>query len=181
MSTQNAEGKKSKQPDQMANFREAEIRGAYGTCTRLFGTGVFSSQGIRSPLFEAAVVQLLIALNDLMRKAVSDGKRIDFADAVDLVDGVTDVTDLITKCRNAACHIGSSLQEYDTNRFRFLVFGPGVKNGMMINGKCLGNDFDDDFAVYYGPYRLYLKRHALRAAEAISVLYEDVINPGFRS
>ena len=156
-------------PEQIAEWdRRDMFNGAHGQCLRIFQSGVFSRSGVRSPLFQSAVVQTLICLNDLLQKAKDEGHRISFTDHITLEPGVSDVTDLINKCRNAACHIGSKHSNFEYGRFRFNVIvgrGTGVQIGDVFHAQC---EFDDDIAVYYGTFRLYLARHALRAFEEVS-------------
>ena len=129
-------------------------------------SNIFSSDGMRSPLFEAAVVQVLICLNDMLQKVSSQGRRINFNDDVGAVVGKeADVTSLINACRNAACHISSPNQKLATNTLAFNVFAGHVPNAMKIGDVVLGCDYDDDIAINYGPMRVYLKRHVWRAFE----------------
>lgn len=59
----------------------------------------------RSPLSVSALIEFLIRLNDLLQKCKNSGLSVDFSD--DIADGL-DVTDLVSKLRNSACHITSN-------------------------------------------------------------------------
>ncbi|WP_186143853.1 hypothetical protein [Burkholderia gladioli] len=147
--------------------RKYAIEATWQDCRALFNSNIFSSEGARSPLFQAATVLLLINLNDLLQKASADKARVEFSDDVDVRDRVKDVTDLVRECRNAACHIGSTLSDIGFGKFRF---------GVLI-GKCVGvtvgdepvikSDYEDDIAIFYGDMRLYLRRHAFRAWQEV--------------
>lgn len=152
-------------------FRQHEIAEAARACQSIFDSGILSSDGARTPYFQPSVVYLLINLNDLLQKAAANSTRIAFSDHIEAVTGVNDVTTLVNKCRNAACHIGSKEAHLDAGRFRFNVVFGHFPNAMVINGVHYGSDFADDIALFYGQHRLYFRRHALRAfEEACAVL-----------
>lgn len=158
----------------MSWFREGDIRLAISGIKRVLESGVFSPEGMASPFFEPSVVYSLILLNDLLQKADDDGKRVTFSDDITGGNDGVDVTKLIRDCRNAACHIGSRLAEVDAGRFRFNVVAGRVPNAFVINSVSYGSDYDDDIAVFYGPMRLYLRRHFLRAYNDICEIYSQV-------
>lgn len=150
-------------------MREADIQAALSTCERLLA-GCFRPEVVAHPIFEAAVVHLLINLNDLLQKAKSDGSRITFADHVALSDRVSDVTDLVSKLRNAACHLGSPENDIGLGKFRFCTVA-GKRNAIAIGAFVPGCEFEDDIAIYYGVHRLYVRRHIARAIEELRRLY----------
>lgn len=148
--------------------RKAAIRGCWSTCRQIFDSGIFGSGNGGNALLQAAVIHLLINLNDLLQKAAADGVRIAFREHIP--DDSGDVTDLVRNSRNAACHIGSSLRDADFGRFGFVSISGGsgtqIRFGDTFEVSC---DFDDDIAFYFGPMRLYLRRHLLRALEEVGV------------
>jgi hypothetical protein len=160
--------------EMQAWFRKGEIQGSIRNCEEIFNSGIFSANGIQSPLFQAAVVHLLICLNDLVGKAKADGNRLTTTEDIDIFNEITDLTDLIIKCRNAACHISSTLNNIEENRFIFNVVEGRRPKAFMLDGLELGCDFEDDIAVYYGKYRFYLHRHGRKAFDQIVELYPDV-------
>lgn len=173
----NATKKEKKLEDKRAQyrkfFRDSDIENSYRACMRLLDTGIFNSQNVESPLYEAAVTQILVCLSDLVQKADADGYRITILDHVDINEDVKDVTDLITRSRNAACHISSPLQEIDTSRFRFCV-AVGKCTAIQFGDFAMGCEFDDDIAVWYGRYRIYLKRHVVTVLNRLSEIYPAV-------
>lgn len=149
-------------------LRSSDIRTSIQKCEKLFNSGIFSYEGIESPLFEPAVVTLLINLNDLLGKSKKDGVPITFTDHVQITDKIKDVSDLVRECRNAACHIGSGEHLYEgIGKFTFNVICGLIPSACDLNGVKLGSDFADDIAVYYGEKRIYLRRHLLTAFEAV--------------
>lgn len=153
-------------------FRKGDIQTSIRKCRDLFSSGIFSSAGISGSLFEPAVVMLLINMNDLLAKSNNDKMRVAFVDDIEITDKIKDVTDLIRECRNAACHIGSPEHLFDgIGKFTFNVVPGLVPKAFKINGIRLGCDFADDIAVFYGEKRLYLRRHLLRAFEAVEKNY----------
>ncbi|WP_454825348.1 hypothetical protein [Paraburkholderia xenovorans] len=157
----------SEQTKQREWLRAMQIGEAVSNCKKLFACGVFSDGGAGSPMFEPAVVFLLINLNDLLQKADDSGHRVTFNDYIGASAGINDVTTLVNKCRNAACHIGSSESNIDTNVFKFTVVVGEVPNAMRIGEHIYGCDFADDIAIFYGKNRLYLRRHAQRALDEV--------------
>jgi hypothetical protein len=155
----------------MAWFRDSEIQSSIRNCQQLYQSGIFGQAGKQGPLFQAAVVHLLICLNDLVAKAKIDGQRISDTNFVQVFDDVADVTDLISKCRNAACHISSPLHNLEVGKFTFNVVAGRSPNAFVMNGVALGCDFEDDIAIYYGKYRFYLRRHGLNTLNALTTLY----------
>jgi hypothetical protein len=150
-------------------MREADIQGALTACERILAT-CFRIEVVMQPIFEAAVVFLLINLNDLLQKAKTDGARISFTDHIALNDRVSDVTDLVSKMRNAACHLGSPENDIGISKFRFCTVA-GKQNAIMLGDLAIGCEFEDDIAIYYGRHRLYVRRHVARAIEELRNVY----------
>ncbi|MBI6563311.1 hypothetical protein YA0745_12035 [Pseudomonas synxantha] len=153
-------------------LRSGDIQTSIRKCQDLFNSGIFSSGAISGPLFEPAVIMLLINMNDLLAKSNKDQMRVAFADDVELTEKIKDVTDLIRESRNAACHIGSPENLFEgLGKFTFNVVSGLAPEAFNLNGIKLGCDFADDIAVYYGEKRVYLRRHLLRALEAVAKNY----------
>lgn len=139
-----------------------EVSAAYFSIEKVLRSGVLDQQ--RSPLFEAAITSLLINLNDLLQKAKDVGSRVAFQDDVDVPGNPTaDVTDLINKARNAACHLPSALQSVGWGRIRMNVYIGYCPRALVTPTETYGCDYADDVAVQYGPLRVYIGRHILRA------------------
>lgn len=153
-------------------IRSGDIQTSIYKCQELFNSGVFSSGGISNPLFEPAVVFLIINLNDLLGKSKADGMRISIVDHVDQTESIKDVTDLVRECRNSAVHISSGEHLFESiGKFTFNVVAGLSPSAFSLNGITLGGDFADDIAIYYGEKRIYLRRHLLSAFEAVSKNY----------
>lgn len=143
----------------------------------LVATGILSPDGVASPWFDPVITKLLILLSDLLKAADKIGRRCTFNDDILVIDEqmaskIKDVTDLIIRCRAAACHITSGNQLFETNKLQMCV---AVGKGQMIsiNGKTLGSDYRDDIAIIWGPMRLYIRRHVMRAYEYVVPLFPD--------
>jgi hypothetical protein len=118
-------------------------------------------------LHEACFVLLMINLNDLLMKAKKDGRSVSFCDHIESSEKVIDITDLVSKMRNAVCHVNSPLRNVGPAPFSFNRFiGEGYADN---DGITLGCEFPDDVAIYYGQYRIYLQRHIGRAIRELSV------------
>jgi hypothetical protein len=121
---------------------------------------------------EACVLMLLVNLNDLLQAAKSAGHPLTFSEHIEPDAEVSDISELITRCRNAACHVwGRSGQSFHAFRF-YRVVGYCARANV-FDGKTLGCEFHDDIAIYYGKCRMYLKRHAARALEVLGEIFPD--------
>lgn len=120
--------------------------------------------------FEACIVMLLVNLNDLLHGARLAGRPLLFADFIDQDAGVANVTELIAKCRNAACHVWGRANP-GFSAFRFSRVAGYCPRATVVDGKALGCDFHDDVAIYYGSTRFYLHRHAGRAIDELGALF----------
>jgi hypothetical protein len=146
--------------------RGFEMSAAYGSIRKVVESNVLNHPS--HPLFEAGVTSLFINLNDLLQKAKAAERRITFTEDV-LVPGEedADVTDLINKARNAACHLTSAVQSVGWGRMRMNVMAGYCPRAIVTPTDTYGCDYEDDVAIQYGPIRVYLRRHALRALEEV--------------
>jgi hypothetical protein len=119
----------------------------------------------------ACATQLFIHLHDLAQRANASGKRLTFTDDIDATLGVNDVTDLISKLRNAVCHIRSPSRNVNEGAFVFNRIRGHIPVAIMAQGKPLGCNYPDDTALYYGEYRFYLNRHGRRAVDELSFAF----------
>lgn len=132
----------------------------------ILSSGIFQSANQKHPLLQSAITELLVCLNDLLQKCRAEGKRIDFNDDVNVTDKVKDVTDLINKMRNAACHIPSGDRDFKTERgcgTNMFLVGYGDTSGVIIAGEVLGGIYSDDVFIGYGGHLVYINRHVVRA------------------
>lgn len=112
----------------------------------------------RSSLSESALIEFLIRLNDLLQKCKSLGIEIDFSD--DIPNNLN-ITDLVSKLRNSACHITSKSRLLDNEiPFCFSIIGPLATARY---GNWITNKYEDDIIFCYGNDASYLNRHLIRA------------------
>jgi len=156
-------------------FIKSQIQTSIREVRDLLNTGVYSAPVLR-PFHEPVFVSIMLKLNDLLQKYDQLGERISFSE--DIPTG--DITDLVSKIRNAICHLDSGENILDKEmqiKFVFnVIFGKG--KALAIEEKTAAqSDYEDDIAFFYGEHRIYLKRHIIRALnEAIEVakkLYPD--------
>jgi hypothetical protein len=115
---------------------------------------------------QSVLIEILVNLKDLLKKAEILGNRISFTD--DVVPDtnprmkINDVTDLISSFRDAACHndsyrraVGQGIISFSEMRGKGILFN--------ISGKEIGCAYDDDIAIIMGDKVLYYKRHIERA------------------
>ncbi|MCY1427086.1 hypothetical protein D9M71_429170 [compost metagenome] len=154
-------------------MRAADIQSSVTRCADVFNSGVFNAGSSAGVMFESAVTLVLVHLNDLLQKAKLDGQRINFDDDMEVTESMTDVTDLVRACRNAACHVTSGEHKIDAGKFTFCVASGYGPRAFVINDQEMGCDYADDIAVYYGKNRVYLKRHLLRSFELVAQIYRN--------
>ncbi len=145
----------------------------------LLNCGIFNQQNIRHPLQESAFIDLMICMRDLLAKCEKFSTRVDFADDVIPNAYSKDVTGAITAVRDACCHIDSYKKNFDENgnRGSFNVCY-GQANFMKIGDLELTSDYPDDVAVFYGPNRIYLKRHIQRALSEAKAKLQPLFQHG---
>ena len=160
---------------------QTEIAHDIDRIVKIINYGIFNSGNSDNPLRESAFIELMICVRDLMGKAEKHAERISFSDNVNLTKGVEDVSDAISKIRNAVCHIGSPHREIgeSTNRVSFAsMSGKGVL--MNMGDVTLESEYEDDICFFYGDHRLYLKRHIIRAFEEAKKLLVPLFDDHMR-
>ena len=137
-------------------------------CKELFNSNVFVNDSIFT---QSAFIEILIRLNYVLQELYKNNNRLIWNDDIKNDQNIKDITDLVCKLRNAACHSdsGENYINNDTTGTKF-VFNT-------IKGKCpaafqigqifLGNDYENDIAFYYGDKRIYLVRHIKRLLEEL--------------
>lgn len=151
-------------PSPPMDFDAAE---ALRTCRALMQT--LGQYDLSEVIYEACAAMLLVNLNDLLQTARSIGRPVDFAEHIDAREDARDVTELVARCRNAACHVWTRSARSTIYRFhRITGYCP---RAMQLDDRTLGCDYHDDVAIYYGGHRLYLKRHAARAIEELALVF----------
>jgi len=110
----------------------------------------------RPPLFNSALIEVMICLRNLMFHCDKIGSRIDFEDDINKTSKVNDITDLIKHVRDAVCHLESPNHRIGNNVITFNLYT---------------SDADNDVGIDFGEQIIYLRRHIIRAfGEAKSVL-----------
>ena len=138
-------------------FTKIQIESDINRVTTLMNSGIFNASVLRT-FQESVFTEIMIKLNDLLQKLDKLKNRIDFKDDV---IGDMDITDLISKIRNAVCHMDSGEHILENNKFTFnIAYGKG--NILSINGVNITSDYDDDICFFFGENKIYLKRHILR-------------------
>ena len=134
--------------------------------SELLGSGIFGAPNSGHVLQQSAFIDLIICLRDLLHKVERYTSRVAFTDDVLVNEYVKDVTGAVTAVRDACCHIDSFKRLFDDrgNRGSSNV-AYGKCRFMKIDDLELNSDYDDDIAVFYGPTRLYFRRHIVRAFE----------------
>jgi len=161
---------------EMTWFTKSDIETTIRRVEELRVSGILSGEGSRSPFFQSVLIELLICVNDLLQKAKALGVRVTDKRFLPDIEGVNDVTDLVNCCRNAACHISSGLKLFESNKFSFCMFFGYCPNAIVMNDVAIGCDFDDDAALLFGGYKLYLRRHLMAAHEAAKAVLLPLIN-----
>ena len=133
----------------------------------------------------------MICLNDLLSKidnvTTDSGEnfRVAFTDNIELIeDDIGDITDLVSRIRNAACHMSSDIRivnEPEVGGVVSFVFNivEGKSRIKVINDFVIECEFEDDIAIYYGVLRIYLKRHIHRALDEAKQIILPLIRPHF--
>ncbi len=135
-------------------------------CIDLYTSGILHSPN--SIFTQSVFVELLIRLNDILQALSQKKKRINFTDDVS-GKGVKDITDLVNKLRNAACHDRTSGEtKIGTNTFIFNRIVGRMPNVIKINNIIIGSDYNDDIAFFYGNKKIYLERHIKRLIHEIN-------------
>jgi hypothetical protein len=158
--------------DKDSFFIKSQISSNINNVRNLLNTGVFEAP-ILKQFHEPVFVSIILKLNDLLQKFDKLGNRINFNDDIDSGD----ITDLINKIRNAICHLDSPENLLDKKTEIKFVFNMviGKVNAIVIGDKIVAkSDYDDDIAIFYGEYRIYLKRHIIRIINESIKVYEKL-------
>jgi hypothetical protein len=152
-------------PMSLDNFVQSEIEHDIRRIQEILACGIFQAANSRHPLFLSALTELLIALRDLLAKAEKYASRVAFSDDVIIQGKVNDVTDLVKFVRDALCHIDSGKHTYDEIQARFsfnVAFGK-ARIVVQAGDVRVESPYEDDIAFFFGPQRLLLQRHIIRA------------------
>lgn len=162
-------------PPQQHGFEHGfDAPGALARCRAMLEA--IAGYGTPEAVAEACVTTLLINLHDLLQRARALGRPLAFADHIDPADGIRDIGELVAVCRNAACHVWGR-RGSDCRVLPFHRIAGYCPRAFTVEGRAYGCSYHDDVALYYGPHRLYLKRHAARAVEELSALLGPAPDP----
>lgn len=154
-------------PSPPSDFDSAE---ALHKCRALMKT--LGQYDLPDETYEACVLMLLVNLHDLLQRAKAAGQPVTFTDHIEPDAEVDNVSELVAKSRNAACHVWGR-SNASSNAFRFNRVAGYCRHATVFDGKTLGCEFHDDVAIYYGKCRLYLNRHAVRALVALADVFPE--------
>lgn len=128
-------------------------------CEELFDSAILTEKSIFS---QSAFIEMIIRLDFILQK-LPEKIRITWHDDVDIIEKVRDITGLVNAIRNAICHADSPKNRLGKNSlFEFNVILGYSPRAFLIGSHTGGCDYQDDTAVYYGKYRIYINRHINR-------------------
>lgn len=115
-------------------------------------------------LQRAAFTHVIVLLNDLLAKCAALDHRITFDDdVIATLSTPKDVTSLVRDVRNAVCHLGSPQRRIPQGSLTWAYYSGVLPNAIVTADATYGCDYADDVAVQFGPLRIYLRRHVVRA------------------
>jgi hypothetical protein len=148
------------------NQTRNEIRFDINRIDKILRVNIFTPENHRHPLLLSALTEILIRLRDLLWKSKKFSKPVSFQDDVLIRGEVTDVTSLVVFVRDAVCHIDSIKHDHDQMQARVsfnVIFGKACL--IQFGQTSIESPYEDDVAFFFGPQRLYLHRHIVRAFE----------------
>lgn len=141
-------------------------------CIELFDLGIFHDSS--SALREAAFIQLMINLNDVLQFLNTKNKRITFSAHIKQKEGKKiDITDLVNSLRNAVCHNTSNNRNISNCTLSFCIIR-GKTKAIKFGDISIGTEFEDDIAYVYGEHMIYLKRHIYYLLRKLPNICKDV-------
>jgi hypothetical protein len=148
----------------------------------LLDCGIFQRRNYGNPLFRSAFIEAVILVRDLLAKLKKAGVPLTWTDSVLPNEYVSNITELVTTMRDAACHSDSFKRHLDQhqNRASFVVIA-GRGAGMQLGDLRLGCEFEDDVAFFYGKNRLYLRRGLIRAYKEACIALAPLFSQDFRA
>jgi hypothetical protein len=155
-------------------MNDPNVEWMLSTCEKILKDNFWEGGSYRAA---AGLTLLLINLSDLLQRVSMVAVRVSFSDET---APCKDVTELILKMRNAACHVNSQGELDYRTTIRLGIMGPLTKQEF-AGGGSMENPHDDDIAFYIGKHRAYLRRHLIRAFnQVIDVLLAASWEPSIR-
>lgn len=142
---------------------------ALETCEEMLA--ILSDHTVGFSIATACSTHFFVHLHDLAQRAKTIGKPLVFTDDVDIINDVTNITDLISKLRNAVCHIRSRSRNMGEGTFVFTRIVGYAPRAIVSKEHVQGCNYPDDTALYYGAYRFYLSRHGTRAIKELRLIF----------
>lgn len=131
----------------------------------ILDTDIFAQENMSHPLIPSAFTELIICLNDLLQKSDDLAKsRVSFTDDIEITAKLKDITDLVSKVRNAVCHIPSGAHQIENTDLIFtfnVIYGEGTL--AQFGAHSFRSEYTDEVCFFFGTNRIYLKRHIIRA------------------
>jgi hypothetical protein len=132
---------------------------------KLLATNIFAKENSDNPFVNAALLEVLVCLRDLMAKTERLATRVDFTDDIVITDKVKDVSDCVKLIRDTLCHLDSNNTEVQRCGYRTRGITYGKTEPFFVAYGLVSSDYEDDVCFGFGVHRLYLKRHIIRALE----------------
>lgn len=145
---------------------DGNIRASAMDIHQMLNAGWLVPQGAITVLNRASFTHLIVLLNDLLAKCSALDRRVSFSDDIlATMSEPKDVTSLIRDVRNAVCHLDSRQRRIPQGSVTWCYYAGHIPKALVTRDAVYGCDYDDDVAVQFGPLRVYLKRHIVRAFE----------------
>ena len=147
-------------------FVKTQIESDLNRVITLMDSGIFTTESLQV-FRESVFTEVMIKLHDLLQKLNKLSQRIVFTDDI---EGGDDITDLVSKVRNAVCHMDSGEHLLDKERRIKFTFSIAYGRGCLvaIGNKKTTSDYADDICFFFGENKIYLKRHIVRCVKEIS-------------
>lgn len=113
---------------------------------------------------EGLITVALINIRDALHMLDRKGHRVDRQHPlIQRVGKQHDLTALMTEARNVVCHIksGNAMLPEEGGVMRWFWLGPG--NGVMMNGRGIRNETEDDVMIAFGNLQVYFRRNIQQA------------------
>ena len=157
-------------------FQRSEALHLLRRNVEIFQTGAVQGSG---PLCESARIEFGINADELCKFTKSVGRPITASHDIAGPD-ISDVSGLVNRFRNTIVHTSTTENknfEKNVARMSMNLFIGKTPNAIVINGNCLGCPYDDDIAINFGPYIIFVIRHLLYVhnfvAATVAAIPED--------
>lgn len=157
---------------------QLEIRSTFERTRELIDSKIIWKTGPENLFRRSVLIEILVQMKDLLIKSEKYlEKRISFKDDIiqDDILKISDITDLISNFRDAACHNDSFRRKFGSNVMSFNeIRGKGIL--MQIGDTIIGSAYSDDIAFNMGNNILYMKRHIERAFQELELQFKPFLD-----